>query len=71
MAWPKTQQPAAGRVRLLLEAADRRQQKLIMNIINLGEVSTFWQKPEISLTANESSKTSAHASPPCQLVMNW
>jgi predicted nucleic acid-binding protein len=38
MAWLKAQQPAAGRVRLLLEAADRRQHKLIMNIINLGEV---------------------------------
>jgi predicted nucleic acid-binding protein len=38
MAWLKAQQPAAGRVRLLLEAADRRQHKLIMNIVNLGEV---------------------------------
>jgi uncharacterized protein len=38
MAWLKGQQPAAGRVRLLLEAAERREQKLLINIVNLGEV---------------------------------
>ena len=38
MAWLKDQQPAAGRVRLLLEAADRREVRLAMNIVNLGEV---------------------------------
>jgi predicted nucleic acid-binding protein len=38
MAWLKAQKPAAGQVRLLLEAADRRQHRLVMNIINLGEV---------------------------------
>jgi len=38
MAWLKGQQPGAGKVRLLLDAADRRERKLIMNIINLGEV---------------------------------
>jgi uncharacterized protein len=38
MAWLKGQQPAAGRVRSLLEAAERREQKLLINIVNLGEV---------------------------------
>lgn len=38
MAWLKGQQPAAERVRYLLEAAERREQKLLMNIVNLGEV---------------------------------
>ena len=38
MAWLKGQQPAAGRVRLLLESAERRERKLLMNIVNLGEV---------------------------------
>ena len=38
MAWLKGHQPAAERVRLLLEAADRREQKLLINIVNLGEV---------------------------------
>ena len=38
MAWLKGQQPAAEQVRLLLEAADRGERNLIMNIINLGEV---------------------------------
>ncbi len=38
MAWLKGQQPAAGRVRLLLEANDHRERKLFMNIVNLGEV---------------------------------
>lgn len=38
MAWLKGQQPGAGRVRLLLDAADRRERKLVMNIINVGEV---------------------------------
>ncbi len=38
MAWLKGQQPAAARVRLLLEAADSRERKLLMNIVNLGEV---------------------------------
>lgn len=38
MVWLKDQQPVAGRVRLLLEAADRREVRLAMNIVNLGEV---------------------------------
>jgi ribonuclease VapC len=38
MAWLKGQQPAAQRVRLLLESAERRERKLIMNIVNAGEV---------------------------------
>ena len=38
MAWLKGQQPAAERVRSLLEAAERREQKLLINIVNLGEV---------------------------------
>src|SRR5689334_10027833 len=38
MAWLKGQQPGAGKVRLLLDAADRRERKLVMNIINVGEV---------------------------------
>ena len=38
MAWLKGQQPGAERVRLLLEAAERREQNLLMNIVNLGEV---------------------------------
>ncbi len=36
MAWLKGQQPAAERVRLLLDAADKHE--LAMNIVNLGEV---------------------------------
>ncbi|MGH9632966.1 MAG: PIN domain-containing protein [Bryobacteraceae bacterium] len=38
MAWLKGEQPAAERVRLLLEAAGRREHRLLMNIVNLGEV---------------------------------
>lgn len=38
MAWLKGQQPAADRARALLQAADRRECKLSMNIVNLGEV---------------------------------
>ncbi len=38
MVWLKGQQPAADRVRALLEAADRREQRLSMNIVNVGEV---------------------------------
>ena len=38
MAWLKGQQPAAGQVRLLLQAADGRELKLLMNIVNVGEV---------------------------------
>jgi predicted nucleic acid-binding protein len=38
MAWLKGQQPAAERVRLLLDGADRRERKLVMNIVNIGEV---------------------------------
>jgi predicted nucleic acid-binding protein len=34
MAWLKKEHPAAGRVRILLDGSDR----LIMNIVNLGEV---------------------------------
>ncbi len=38
MAWLKGQQPAADRVRALLEEAGDRRRKLAMNIVNLGEV---------------------------------
>jgi predicted nucleic acid-binding protein len=38
MAWLKGQQPAADRVRALLEEAGERRLKLEMNIVNLGEV---------------------------------
>jgi predicted nucleic acid-binding protein len=38
MAWLKGQQPAAERVRLLLDAAERREYRLVMNIVNIGEV---------------------------------
>jgi uncharacterized protein len=38
MVWLKGQQPAADRMRALLEAADRRERRLAMNIVNLGEV---------------------------------
>ena len=36
MAWLKNQEPAAGRVRKLLDGAGKR--KLVMSIVNLGEV---------------------------------
>jgi predicted nucleic acid-binding protein len=38
MAWLRLQQPSAARVRLLLDAADRRERTLFINIVNLGEV---------------------------------
>jgi len=38
MAWLKGHQPAADRVRYMLEAAERREQKHLINIVNLGEV---------------------------------
>jgi predicted nucleic acid-binding protein len=38
MVWLKGQQPAADRMRALLEAADRREYRLLMSIVNLGEV---------------------------------
>jgi uncharacterized protein len=38
MVWLKGQQPAADRMRRLLEAADRRERRLSMSIVNLGEV---------------------------------
>ncbi len=38
MAWLKGQQPAAERVRNLLGVAARREGKLVMNIVNLGEI---------------------------------
>ena len=38
MEWLKGQQPAAERFRSVLEAADRRENRLLMNIVNLGEV---------------------------------
>ncbi len=38
MVWLKGQQPAADRVRALLEAAYRREHRLTMSIVNLGEV---------------------------------
>lgn len=38
MVWLKGQEPAAGRVRALLEASGRGERRLLMNIVNLGEV---------------------------------
>src|SRR5271165_168435 len=38
MVWLKGQQPAAERTRALLEAAERREHRLSMNIVNVGEV---------------------------------
>jgi predicted nucleic acid-binding protein len=38
MAWLKGQEPAAGRVRSVLEAAERHECRLFMNIVNMGEV---------------------------------
>ncbi len=38
MAWLKGQQPAAQRVRILLDMAVRGEGKLVMNIVNIGEV---------------------------------
>jgi ribonuclease VapC len=38
MAWLKGQPPAAQQVRSLLEEAGRRERKLVMNIVNMGEV---------------------------------
>src|ERR1035438_9101946 len=38
MVWLKGRQPAADRMRRLLEAADRREHRLSMSIVNLGEV---------------------------------
>lgn len=38
MAWLKGEQPAARKVRALLTAADRGENTLIMNVLNLGEV---------------------------------
>jgi predicted nucleic acid-binding protein len=38
MVWLKGQQPAADRTRELLEAADRRECRLAISIVNLGEV---------------------------------
>jgi len=38
MVWLKGQQPAANRMRALLEAADRGEHRLSMSIVNLGEV---------------------------------
>ena len=38
MVWLKGQQPAADRMRVLLESADRGERSLEMNIVNLGEI---------------------------------
>ncbi|MGA2903064.1 MAG: PIN domain-containing protein [Candidatus Korobacteraceae bacterium] len=38
MVWLKGQQPAADRMRALLESADRRECRLSISILNLGEV---------------------------------
>jgi hypothetical protein len=44
MAWLKGQQPAAERVRFLLDAADRGERKT--NIVNLGDpASGFFHMP--------------------------
>lgn len=52
MAWLKGQQPAAQRVRILLDVAGRREGKLIMNIVNLGEVFYLSVKARNLATAN-------------------
>lgn len=38
IVWLKRQQPAADRMRALLQAAERRECRLSMNIVNVGEV---------------------------------
>ncbi len=38
VAWLQNEEPAANRVLLLLEAASRQECRLVMNIVNLGEV---------------------------------
>ncbi len=38
MAWLKDQKPAAHQVRSLLQAAEQRECRLLVNIINLGEI---------------------------------
>ena len=38
LAWLKNQEPAAALVRKLLEEADRKERRLTMSIVNLGEV---------------------------------
>ncbi len=38
MAWLKGQNPAADRVRVMLDAAESNPRKLAINIVNLGEV---------------------------------
>jgi predicted nucleic acid-binding protein len=38
MAWLRNQEPAAALVERLLEAAERRENRLTMNIMNVGEV---------------------------------
>lgn len=38
MAWLKNESPAAERIRLLLESAERGERDLAMSIVNLGEV---------------------------------
>jgi predicted nucleic acid-binding protein len=38
IAWLKRQQPAASQMRGFLNAADRRECRLAMNIVNVGEV---------------------------------
>ena len=39
MAWLKDEKPAPDRVLALLDAAERRAHRVVMNIVNLGEVS--------------------------------
>ena len=38
MAWLKRQEPAAGQTRALLQAAERAECRLAVNIVNLGEI---------------------------------
>lgn len=38
MAWLKDEKPAADRVLALLDAVERRAYRVVMNIVNLGEV---------------------------------
>jgi hypothetical protein len=43
MALLKGEQPAAERVRAMFKAAERGDQTLLMNIVNVGECFTFGQ----------------------------
>src|SRR5579862_2458095 len=68
MARLKGRQLAAERVRLLLDEADRRERKLVMNIVDIGEVFYLSVKATDLATANQFSKTCAPALPPSRPV---